>query len=108
PPRRRRPRMEARSRSALLVPIALAILLAALAHLWRGHYLLNFADEGYLWYGVQRTAAGEVPLRDFMSYHPGRYHWCAALAPLVGDGIVGVRASSAASRRGSSRSSSAA
>jgi hypothetical protein len=86
----------ARSRSGLLVPIALAILLPSLAHLLRGDWLLNFADEGYLWYGVQRTVAGEVPLRDFMSYHPGRYYWCAALEPLFGDGIVGVRAAGAA------------
>jgi len=87
--------MEARSRSRFLTSVALSILLPALAHLWRGDYLLNFADEGYLWYGVQHAAAGEVPLRDFMSYLPGRYYWCAAFAPLFGLGILGVRAASA-------------
>ena len=56
---------------------------------------LNMADEGFLWYGVQRTVAGEVAMRDFQAYDPGRYLWCALLAPLVGDGILGVRVATA-------------
>src|SRR5262249_47108322 len=51
PPRRRRPRMEERPRSGLLVPLALAIALPALAHLWLGRHDLNPSDEGFLWYG---------------------------------------------------------
>jgi hypothetical protein len=48
-------------------------------------------DEGYLWYGTLRTIEGDVPLRDFRSYEPGRYYWCAFWMLAFGRGIVSLR-----------------
>ena len=56
---------------------------------------LDLTDEGFLWYGAERTAAGGIPLRDFQSYEPGRYYWVAAGYALLGPGIVSLRISAA-------------
>lgn len=71
----------------------LAIVLCVAYQLVYGNYNLNMRDEGYLWYGVQQVLRGEVPLRDFQAYDPGRYYWCAWLSPIFGTGIIGLRAS---------------
>ena len=61
---------------------------------WQGHDGFNLWDEGYLWYGAKQILAGEIPLRDFMAYDPGRYYWAASYFSLIGDtGIIALRAS---------------
>ncbi len=79
-------------------PLGLAVLAVALSaslFLLDGNVWLEaLSDEGYLWYGTIRTSLGEVPLRDFQSYDPGRYYWGAAWFRLLGDrGILALRLS---------------
>jgi hypothetical protein len=75
-------------RSATWTNICEAVLLAAAVSLtvfalqWRYGFL--WSDEGWLWYISQRTALGDIPLRDFFSYDPGRYYWSALIFKLTG------------------------
>ncbi|HZJ16335.1 MAG TPA: hypothetical protein VFD27_14870 [Chthoniobacteraceae bacterium] len=52
---------------------------------------VNFADEGYLWYGTEALQRGEVPMRDFQAYDPGRYVWTAAWSFVLGRDLVALR-----------------
>ncbi len=82
-------------RREILATALLALLLAGALFLAERRFDWNPADEGYLWYGSVATAHGAVPLRDFRSYDPARYLWCAAWARLLGDGILALRFSAA-------------
>lgn len=70
---------------------ALPEIAAALALAWIGvfflqaHYGFGAGDEGLLWYVSQRTASGELPLRDWYAYEPARYWWSAAWFNVLGD-----------------------
>jgi hypothetical protein len=56
-----------------------------------GHLKINFADEGFLWYGAEAIRRGEVPMRDFEAYDPGRYLWVAGWSFVLGESLVSLR-----------------
>lgn len=83
------------SSSDIVKTAFIAFLIVGLSFWLQGNIGLNLADEGFLWYGTIHTAAGQVPLRDFQSYDPGRYYWGALWSYVLGDGIMALRVSTA-------------
>jgi len=69
----------------------IALALSGLSFYFQGDIGINLCDEGFLWYGTWRTSLGEVPIRDFQSYDPGRYYWSAAWSKIFGEGIISLR-----------------
>jgi hypothetical protein len=76
--------------------VIFSALMVLIIYLVQGDTGLNLQDEGFLWYGTIRAAMGEVPIRDFQSYDPGRYYWGALWFKLLrNDGIMALRISQA-------------
>ena len=72
----------------------LAVLAVALSVGWfflDGNVKVNLADEGYLWYGTHAMSHGQVPMRDFHAYDPGRYLWTVGWSYLLGESLVSMR-----------------
>src|SRR6202000_2825488 len=83
-------------RHGLLLPALLAVVLAGGLLLAQRRIDFTVNEEGFLWYGALAVAHGDVPLRDFYSYDPGRYYWAAAWPPLAGEGLLGLRLATSA------------
>jgi hypothetical protein len=76
--------------------VILSALMTAVLFALQGDVGFNLQDEGFLWYGTIRTALGEVPVRDFQAYDPGRYYWGAMWFKLLrSDSILTLRFSQA-------------
>jgi hypothetical protein len=106
----------ARRHGNLIEAVGLGALVAAAVFFVQWHYGFDWGDEGWLWYISKRTALGEVPVRDYFSYDPGRYYWSAAVFRLLGRsglfeqilanylfGVIGLIASYVAMARGGMR-----
>jgi hypothetical protein len=78
----------------LALAAAAAFVLTTAMLLSRAREGMPGPDEGYVWYGTLRTLAGDVPIRDFRSYEPGRYYWCALWMLVLGRGVLALRVAS--------------
>lgn len=80
------------SKRRFFLSFTLAAIAVTLVFAIEGFIGFSLADEGFLWYGAQRVSFGEVPIRDFTSYEPGRYFWVALWNYALNDvGIMSTR-----------------
>lgn len=84
-----------KSGDLLIIPL-ISLFLVVLFYLLQSHIDLSLQDEGFLWYGASRTLQGEVPIRDFQAYDPGRYYWAASWMRFLGDDLMDLRKALAA------------
>ena len=64
-------------------------ILRFVEQVWQARIDLNLADEGLLWHYVQRTLAGEVPVRDFLCrMNRGGILSCAWALLVHSDGLI--------------------
>lgn len=80
------------NRDKRLYIVCLSVGLVAVFWILQSQIGLLMGDEGYLFYGSWRVGQGEIPLRDFNSYDPGRYYWVAFWSLSFGYDIIGQRA----------------
>ena len=73
-----------------MAPILIALISTAIAY-FHNNIFIDFADEGFLWYGALHIFQGKVPILDFQAYDPGRYYWCAAVLAIFGKGLMSLR-----------------
>lgn len=60
-------------------------ILCTIAFLVQSSFGFGWADEGLLWYASQRTYSGELAIRDFFAYDPGRYYWNSVFFFILAD-----------------------
>jgi hypothetical protein len=78
----------------VLKVIILSFSIVLISFLIYQNFGIGLADDGFVWYGMIRTNLGEVPIRDFYAYDPGRYYWGAFWFKLFNnDGPIAFRAS---------------
>lgn len=79
-------------RNNVLIALLSSLVITSSFFLLASRSEINLADEGYLWYGAQRTLLGEVPQRDFQAYDVARYYWVSFFMFLLGDnGLFSAR-----------------
>jgi hypothetical protein len=74
---------------------AVAFLLTFALFLAQRRIDWSYDEEGFQWYGAVAVAHGQIPLRDFYSYDPGRYYWNGIWAKILGEGVLALRLSTA-------------